>query len=192
MNLRSLSRAPLCVLLLLCCVLVSACSLRGTDGEDVVTEIAPADREGPRDLSGTTLEDEEISLAQFRGDVVVLNIWWSGCAPCRRELPMLQELHEQYAGKGVEFLGIDLREASKANGLRFQQEQGVRYPSIYDQGGRTLLELRGIVPPTSMPSTLVLDTEGRVAARILGEIPSKTTLRTLIDTVLAEEAGEDG
>ena len=82
-------------------------------------------------------------------------------------------------------LGIDVRETSKANAEAFIRSYDIPWPSIDDQGGATLLALRGIVPPTATPSTLVLDPKGRVAARILGPVPSAITLKDLIEDAAA-------
>lgn len=189
---RPVSSRALALVLLLCgcLLLVSACSgLQGTDEAKPVVEIAPADRGEVRELAGETLQGDPIALSDFRGEVVVVNLWASWCGPCIREVPLLQGFHESVAGQDVVVLGIDVREASLQNGLNFEKQYGVTYPSIYDQGGRLLLELRGEVP-TKQPSTLVFDREGRIAARILGEIPSETTLRTIVEKVQDETADE--
>ena len=84
--------------------------------------------------------------------------------------------------QGVEFVGIDTREDDAAQALAFQRRYGITYPSLVDDGG-LLLALRGAVPPTAIPSTLVLDTQGRIAARISGPVPSVTTLVDLVEDV---------
>lgn len=170
-------------------------TLDGTGGQDYITgegvasEIKPAERGEPVELSGTTLEGDAFDVEDLRGDVVVINIWGSWCPPCREEMPDLVEVANGYAeGSGVHFLGINTRETSPDNGRAFQRTQEIPFPSLDDQGGRSLLALRSALPPTATPSTLVLDREGRVAARVLGPVPTATTLRTLIDTVVAEKS----
>jgi len=171
----------------------TACTdANGTNGKDyvagdgVVIEI-PADERGkPVELSGRTLTGEQVDLADRRGSVVVVNVWWAGCPPCRKEAPLLVDASDELPGGGT-ILGINIRDSSKDNALAFERGFGVTYPSIYDPGSSLLLNFPTPFNPRDMPSTVVLDREGRVAALIRGEIPSKLTL---ID--LAEKAAEDG
>ncbi|RJS46119.1 TlpA disulfide reductase family protein [Nocardioides cavernaquae] len=150
-------------------------------GNGQVTEIAAADRAEPVEISGTTLDGDELDLADFRGAVVVVNLWGSWCAECRVEAPDLVAVDAAYDDKAVQFVGINVREPSRDNALAYERTFDITYPSFDDQGGATLLALRGTVPPNAIPSTLVLDTEGRIAARILGELPSQVTLKDLIE-----------
>lgn len=154
-------------------------------GGGTVTSVKPEDREEPVVFSGTTLEGEELDIADYRGRVVVLNIWGSWCAPCREEAPDMVKVANELPEDEVAFVGIDVRETSKANAEAFIRTYDIPWPSIDDQGGATLLALRGIVPPTATPSTLVLDKKGRVAARILGPVPSAITLKDLIEEAAA-------
>jgi thiol-disulfide isomerase/thioredoxin len=171
----------------------TACTdANGTNGKDyvagdgVVIEI-PADERGkPVELSGQTLTGEQVDLADRLGSVVVVNVWWAGCPPCRKEAPLLVDASDELPGGGT-ILGINIRDSSKDNALAFERGFGVTYPSIYDPGSSLLLNFPTPFNPRDMPSTVVLDREGRVAALIRGEIPSKLTL---ID--LAEKAAEDG
>jgi thiol-disulfide isomerase/thioredoxin len=170
----------------------TACTdANGTNGKDyvagdgVVIEI-PADERGkPVELSGETLTGDQVDLADLRGSVVVVNVWWAGCPPCRKEAPLLIDASDELPGGGT-ILGINIRDSSKDNALAFERGFGVTYPSIYDPGSSLLLNFPTPFNPRDMPSTVVLDREGRVAALIRGEIPSKLTL---ID--LAEKAAED-
>lgn len=107
----------------------------------------------------------EIGTASLRGQVVVLNVWGSWCGPCRAEAPELEEAARATAPLGVQFLGIDVRDDRDA-AADFLRDRGVSYPSIYDPPGRSLLALRGF-PRNVVPSTIVLDREGRVAAVFL-------------------------
>jgi thiol-disulfide isomerase/thioredoxin len=117
------------------------------------------------------------SLADYRGQVVVVNYWASWCGPCRGEAPALVAAHKRL--HDVTFVGLDRNDDSNANALAFVRTYGVPYPSLYDSGGKLLLAFNGAVPPTSLPSTIVLDAEGRVAAVVLGP----TTATTLVDLV---------
>lgn len=107
----------------------------------------------------------EISTASYRGQVVVLNIWGSWCGPCRAEAPELEAVARATAPLGVQFLGIDVRDTRDA-AADFLRDRAVSYPSIYDPPGRSLLALRGF-PRNVVPSTIVLDREGRVAAAFI-------------------------
>ena len=165
---------------------VSACSSTDSgdkgyvDGEFGITQPPISKRETPGKVEGTTLEGKPVSLKQYAGKVVVLNVWGSWCPPCRKEAPAMVAAARQLMPKGVVFLGIDTRDASAPNALAFQRTYDVPYPSLYDPAGRTLLAFRGIFPLSAIPSTLVIDAQGRVAATIIGEIP---TQRTLVDVV---------
>lgn len=155
-------------------------------GDGQVTQYAADDRGEPVELSGTTLDDEKLDVADLRGRPVVVNVWWSGCGPCREEMPMLQETHQKL-GDDVAFVGVNTRDNSKANGRSFERYYGVKYPSIYSPDGEAVRALARHIPPQTIPATLVLDPEGRVAARIQGAIPSQTTLEEIIEDAAADE-----
>lgn len=149
-------------------------------GQGLITTLPVADRKQPGEVSGTTIDGEQVALSDYVGKVVVVNVWGSWCAPCRAEAPMLSEAARDLEDKGVAFLGIDSRDPSEAAARAFVRRFDVPYPSIYDQQGRTLLAFRGTLTPNSVPSTVVIDKEGRVAASVLGEI-TRTTLYDLVD-----------
>ena len=149
-----------------------------------VTEYPRADRAEPVDLSGTGLTGEAIDIAGWRGDVVVINVWGSWCAPCRQEAPVLAATSTDYADDGVQFLGINVRD-NPAAALAFEESYGITYPSIDDSDGKALLSLAEHLPGAGVPVTLVLDRDGRPAARVLGAV-QESTLTALLDTVLAE------
>jgi thiol-disulfide isomerase/thioredoxin len=151
-------------------------------GNGIITSLDVADRKAPGPVSGTTLEGNRISLSDYAGKVVVVNVWGSWCAPCRAEAPMLADAARDLASRDVVFLGIDSRDPSTAAARAFVRRFDVPYPSIYDQRGRTLLSFRGTLTPNSVPSTVVVDRQGRVAASVLGEI-TRTTLYDLVDEV---------
>lgn len=151
-------------------------------GDGTVTQLAVGQRKDPVEVTGTTLSGKPFDLRSLRSDVVVVNVWASWCPPCIAEAPDLQKVHEQTQAQGVQFVGINTDTdvaAAQAHERRFQ----VTYPSIGSDGGRVLLQLRGSLPPTATPSTLVLDREGRVAARVLGQVDA-ATLAGLVDDVL--------
>lgn len=130
-------------------------------------------------------EDKTISTADFAGKVVVVNIWGQWCGPCRREAPALQEVYEQTEDSGVQVLGVDVRDPSRAAPQDFMRDRGLTYPSIYDPPGRSLLPLKGY-PKNVVPSTIVLDRRGRVAAVFLRELLS-SDLVPVVERLAAEK-----
>ncbi len=149
-------------------------------GKGIITSVKAADRKQPGEVSGRTLDGEKVSLADFRGKVVVVNVWGSWCGPCRAEAPMLARASRDLAGKGVVFLGIDSRDPSKDAAKAFVRRFDIPYASLYDQQGETLLAFRGTLTPNSVPSTVVVDPQGRVAGSVLGNL-SRTTLDDLVE-----------
>jgi thiol-disulfide isomerase/thioredoxin len=178
---------------LACLALVAGCSNEiGSSGDQgyvagrgIITSLPVADREKPGEVSGQTIDGDDISLDDYAGQVVVVNVWGSWCAPCRAEAPMLADAARDLAKQDVAFLGIDSRDPSESAARAFVRRFAIPYPSIYDQQGRTLLAFRGTLTPNSIPSTVVIDREGRVAASVLGEI-SRTTLYDLVEEVSAK------
>ena len=156
-------------------------------GDGSVVQYPPEDRGEPVELTGDSLEGRPVDVAQARGRALVVNVWWSGCAPCIREMPMLVDAERELRSE-AEFLGINIRDASALDGRLFAESYGVPYPSLYDPTGRALLAFSGAVSPRTIPSTLVLDAQGRVAATIAGEIPSRLTLVELVEEIAAEDA----
>ncbi|WP_238695318.1 TlpA family protein disulfide reductase [Ornithinimicrobium flavum] len=157
-------------------------------GSGLVEQLPPDGRSTTIELSGTTLEDEPWTSLDHRGRVVVVNVWGSWCGPCDAEAPDLVAVSDAYeqAGEPVQFVGVNHRD-SVPNALAFEEKHGVPYPSLVDDGGRTLAQLQGLA--TARPTTLVLDGQGRVAARVNGQVDA-TTLRGLVDDVLADEPGQ--
>ena len=153
-------------------------------GDGTITTLSSPERDAPVRFAGTTLDGEAFDVRDYRGEVVVVNVWGSWCPPCIAEAPALQKVWTQTRDRGVQFVGIDTQDnaaAARAHERRF----GVTYPSIDDDGGRVLLGLRGTLPPRAIPSTIVLDRSGRVAARVLGQVDA-STLRALVSDALAE------
>ncbi|HJP76584.1 MAG TPA: TlpA disulfide reductase family protein [Pseudonocardiaceae bacterium] len=149
---------------------------------------APGQRKPLPDLGGPSLQepDKQIAISSFPGDVVVLNIWGAWCANCRAEAPELQQVFDQTKSQGVALLGIDFKDQSRNAALDFMNDYQMRYPSIYDFAGRTLLELNNF-PRSSVPTTIVLDRSHRVAAVYLQQITAATLLPE-IQKVAAEKA----
>ncbi|GIG36034.1 TlpA family protein disulfide reductase [Cellulomonas pakistanensis] len=154
-------------------------------GDGSFTQWAADDRKGPVEVAGTDYEGEAVDVADWRGDVVVLNTWYAQCPPCREEAPDLVDIANEYADAGVHLLGINgVDDAGAA--VPFQETFDVPYPSIDDRDKHAIAALQGIVPIQATPTTVVLDREGKVAARIVG-LAEGSTLRALVDEVLAED-----
>ena len=124
-------------------------------------------------LAGDDLmnEGKQLSLADFPGKVVVLNLWGQWCGPCRTEAPEMESLARQ----GVQVVGIDVRDPAREVAQDFVRDRKLTYPSIYDPDGRVLLKLSGY-PRNIIPSTIVLDKQHRVAAVFLRPVLAQDLL----------------
>lgn len=152
-------------------------------GDGGVEQLAPEQRKNPITLQGTTLDGQEWSVAEQQGSVVVLNVWGSWCQPCQAEAPFLEEAHESFAAADdVQFMGINVGE-SPETGKAAGQAWGMTYPSLTDPDRVLASSLDGLANAT--PTTLVLDAQGRVAARVSGAVTSASLLEGLIDDARA-------
>lgn len=153
-------------------------------GDGTLQQVAPADREIQIELSGTTLDGQEWSSTDHRGEVVVVNVWGSWCGPCKAEAPDLQAAYEHFeeSGDPVQFIGVNDRDGVET-AQAFEEALGIGYPSLADDGGRTLVALQGWA--NARPTTMVLDRKGRVAARVAGPV-DEATLVGMVEDVLAE------
>jgi len=175
-------------------VLLAACSGVGNSGSTggyvsgngTVTLVDPADRLDAPVLDGDDLEGEPLSTEDFAGKVMVVNVWGSWCSPCRSEAPMLKELSEKYADD-VQFVGILARDNESA-ARAFNRKQGITYPTFADDGGKLELGFAESLPSLAIPTTWVIDAQGKVAGRVMGEAGA-STLGGIVDDVLAEDAG---
>lgn len=149
-------------------------------GKGIITAVDPADRKTPGEVAGATLDGDDVSLADYAGKVVVVNVWGSWCGPCRKEAPMLAKASRDLAKDDVVFLGINTRDQSQAAAQAFVRRFDIPYPSLYDPDGRTILSFRDSLAMSSIPSTVVVDAEGRAAGRVLGEL-SRSTLDGLVE-----------
>lgn len=154
-------------------------------GDGSVTEYAPASRGEPMDVDAELYDGTGIDSADWQGKVTVLNVWYAACAPCRAEAPILQALSTKYQDDGVQFYGVNIRDEA-ATAEAFERTFGIEYPSVDDKDGRMLLAMTDYVPPQSVPSTLVLDKQGRVAGRIIG-LAEKSILDALIEDAVTEQ-----
>ncbi|MGZ4592613.1 MAG: TlpA family protein disulfide reductase [Actinomycetes bacterium] len=155
-------------------------------GDGTIVKLDVAKRRSPVSFTGTTLQGKPFDVSSYRGKVVVVNVWGSWCGPCVQEAPALQQVWQEFTGREVQFVGINTRDQTD-NARAHERRFGVSYPSIEDDQGRVLLALRGTLPPKAVPSTLVLDRQGRVAYRVLSAVRA-STLRGLVEDTLAEKA----
>ncbi len=111
-------------------------------------------------------------LAQWRGDILVVNFWASWCAPCREEMPDFDALRRQYHAKGVEVVGIAVD--TQANVQAFLKNRAVAYPILIGEGGAHALARQLGNPSGALPYTIMLDRDGNMALRHLGRLPRAT------------------
>ncbi|MFI9269387.1 TlpA family protein disulfide reductase [Kitasatospora sp. NPDC052896] len=178
---------------------LAGCSSTGADsgatsqagfvmGADGIDTVAAADRQPAPAISGNDLEGKPVSLADYKGKIVVLNIWGSWCSPCRAEAKGLEQVYQKYQSQGVQFLGINTRDTDPTNARIFEQDNGITYPSIYDPDGTQILKFpKGSLNPQAIPTTIVIDREGRLAARALRALPPGD-LESMLTPVLAEKS----
>ncbi|WP_432013407.1 TlpA family protein disulfide reductase [Streptomyces cucumeris] len=191
MSTRHIPRRGL--LLLVTALTLSACgggsgsTSAAAPDRDGISRIAPADRKPLQGLAGRTLEDEPLDIADYRGEVVVVNIWASQCGPCRAEASGLAAVAEETRAEGVRFVGINTRDPSRDAARAFEKKYRVPYPSLYDRMGKLVLAFpRGEVNPQAVPATVFLDRRGRIAARALRPL-GEADLRKVITPLAAEK-----
>jgi len=137
-------------------------------------------------VTGSVVGGGTLSLSQFRGHVVVMNFWGSWCTPCRAEAPVLASLARQFHAEGVRFLGVDVRDTPAA-AEAFARDFGVGYPSLNDPASEVALAFRGTVAPAGIPTTLVIGSDGRISARVIGQV-SYSGLKALITRAVAQRS----
>jgi thiol-disulfide isomerase/thioredoxin len=147
-----------------------------------LTRVPPEQRKELPVVSGRALgSDKTISTQDYRGKVVVINVWGSWCPPCRKEAPDLQAASVETKNV-AQFVGITSKDYDPAPAEAFVRSFKITYPSIYDPTGKVLLAFAGELPPSAIPSTMIIDRNGRLAVRVLSEVP-KTTLVDMINDV---------
>ena len=176
-------------------LILAACARTGADEQsrsagqvgypDVprnLTRVPPDQRKELPTVSGHVLgSNQTISTQDYRGKVVVINVWGSWCPPCRKEAPDLQSASVETKDV-AQFVGITSKDYDPAPAEAFVRSFEITYPSIYDPTGRVLLAFAGDLPPSAIPSTMIIDREGRLAVRVLSEV-SKITLVDMINDV---------
>lgn len=152
-------------------------------GDGSITVITPDDRQPAPVITGETLDGDQWSSDTAAGKVIVYNVWGSWCGPCKAEAPALQSVAEQTADRAV-VIGLNTRDLDRAAPRAFVRNNGITFPSIFDPDGSVLLAFAGTLPPTAIPSTLLVDPQGRIAARVIGAT-TEATLVGLIDDLAA-------
>ncbi|GIH09409.1 hypothetical protein Rhe02_74760 [Rhizocola hellebori] len=172
---------PLLPLALAAALALTGCTSGGSQRDaGQVVKYAPADRVAAPEVKGQLLDGSgAYDLGAKKGKVVVINFWASYCAPCRVEADDLEAVHKDL---GIDFVGINVRdEKDKAKAF---YENRTSYPSIFDPAGRISLDFRQ-VPPNTIPATLIIDAQGRVAVVIRRSI-HRDELKPLVSEVAAE------
>ncbi|MGW0121600.1 TlpA family protein disulfide reductase [Streptomyces sp. NPDC003327] len=153
-----------------------------------ISTVAKGERESINQIAGETLDGERLDVADLKGKVVVLNAWGSWCGPCRAEASHFAKVANDLKGEDVAFVGLNTRDANKQQALTFEEDYQVPYPSLYDPQGKLILFgfPKGTLSLQGIPSTVVLDKEGKIAARALMAI-DEGKLRSMIEPLLKEK-----
>ncbi|MFF3751341.1 TlpA family protein disulfide reductase [Streptomyces sp. NPDC002018] len=153
-----------------------------------ISTVPVAERRPVNKIAGETLDGGQLDVADLKGKIVVLNVWGSWCPPCRQEAKHFVKVAEETESQGVAFVGINTRDANKGPALAFEKDYGVPYPSLYDPMGKLIVNgfPKGSLNPQAIPSTIVLDRNGKIAARSLMAL-NEEKLRTMIDPLIAEK-----
>lgn len=176
---RALLPLVLVVLALTGCESVGSTGDKGyISGNGQILQYAGADRGVPIELSGTDLDGEPLDIEDLRGQVVVVNFWGAWCAPCQAEAPDLVEVATD-PDVDAAFVGVNVRDPSPATAQSFVRDYGIPFPTFWDPDGEALLAFP-VSLVRSPPTTVVLDSQGRIAASISGPLPSPQTLRDVI------------
>jgi thiol-disulfide isomerase/thioredoxin len=172
---------------------VTACSStpeQGAGGNYGFVQVAPGQdtvaagsRQAAPPLTGTQIDGKPFDAASVRGSVTVVNFWASWCAPCRAETPNLEAVAQQTQASGVKFVGVNVKD-SDAAARSFARDKGVTYPSLYDDDGTQAARWPIAL---GLPSTVVLDREGRIAARFTAAV-EQSDLLPVVQRVVAEQS----
>ena len=163
----------------------SSASTGYVSGAGVYDEIKPVDRKPAQAFTTTLDTGAKLTSSSLLGKVHVVNFWYAGCGPCRVEASRLEAVYKSYKGS-IPFLGVNTYDTA-ATARTFEQTHGVTYASAIDETTASVqYAYSGFVSPDAVPTTLVIDRHGRVAARVTGELESASILTALIKTVVAE------
>lgn len=156
-------------------------------GNGGISTAAKGERADAPKLDGKTVDGKQLDLADYKGKIIVLNAWGSWCAPCRLEAKYFKKVSEATKDKGVQFIGVNTRDPEPAQAVSFEENFEVTYPSFYDPTGKLLLRFpKGTFRLQSIPSTVVIDRDGKLAARYVGPLDD-TQLHKMLDPLIAEK-----
>ncbi|MFE7544009.1 TlpA family protein disulfide reductase [Streptomyces platensis] len=160
---------------------------RFVQGKNGVDTVKKDQRQPAPELSGESTTGKKLDVADYKGKVVILNVWGSWCGPCIAEAPNFSKVANETKGKGVQFLGINTRDSEKSQATSFEEEHKVPYPSLFDPTGRLMLRFpKGSLNPQSIPSTIAIDRHGKIAARSIGPL-AEDDLRKMVEPLIAEK-----
>lgn len=155
-------------------------------GDGSIQEIKTDERGAAVEFTGTAVDGSTVTSTDYAGDVLVLNFWYAGCGPCRAEAPTLESTFQEVEPAGAQFLGVNIYDGPET-ATAFEEKYGISYPSLLAKEDADLkLAFASWTPLQSVPITLVLDAQGRVAARFIGQVESGSILKTIVNDVLAE------
>ena len=171
-------------------LLLAACTGSGpsaeggfVSGDGSITQVPVEQRKPAPAISGNTIDGKPWSSESAAGKVIVYNVWGSWCPPCVKEAPALVRAAHR-TEKIAQFVGLNVRDLQTPQSQAFVREFEVPYPNLFDPGGELVLKFAGQLPLNAIPSTLIVDAQGRIAARVLGET-TEATLVGLIEDVAA-------
>ncbi|MGA4880366.1 TlpA family protein disulfide reductase [Streptomyces lydicamycinicus] len=160
---------------------------RFVQGKNGVDTVKKDQRQPAPELSGESTTGKKLDVADYKGKVVILNVWGSWCGPCIAEAPNFAKVANETKDKGVQFLGINTRDSEKSQATSFEEEHKVPYPSLFDPTGRLMLRFpKGSLNPQSIPSTIAIDRHGKIAARSIGPL-AEDDLRKMVEPLIAEK-----
>ncbi|MFH8566888.1 TlpA family protein disulfide reductase [Streptomyces sp. NPDC017993] len=160
---------------------------RFVQGKNGVDTVKKTERQPAPALSGETTTGKQLDVADYKGKVVILNVWGSWCGPCIAEAPNFTKVAKDTEDKGVQFIGINTRDSEKSQATSFEEQHKVPYPSLFDPSGKLMLRFpKGSLNPQSIPSTIAIDRQGKVAARSIGPL-AEDDLRKMIEPLIAEK-----
>ncbi|MCR8576517.1 redoxin domain-containing protein [Streptomyces sp. SID8375] len=160
---------------------------RFVQGKNGVDTVKKGERQPAPELSGESTTGKKLDVADYKGKVVILNVWGSWCGPCIAEAPNFSKVANETKDKGVQFLGINTRDSEKSQATSFEEEHKVPYPSLFDPTGRLMLRFpKGSLNPQSIPSTIAIDRQGKIAARSIGPL-AEDDLRKMVEPLIAEK-----
>jgi peroxiredoxin len=156
-------------------------------GTGEISTVQQGHREAAPALSGKTVDGADLSVSDYKGKIVVLNIWGSWCSPCRAEATNLVNVANATKSKGVQFIGINTRDLQTAQAVAFEKRYDVTYPSLYDPTGKLILRFpKGSLNPQAIPTTIILDRQGKIAVRALKAL-TESELSKALDPLIAEK-----